>query len=220
MNLRSALLMGASGLVGSFSLRTLLEDPAYGRITLLGRRELPIPVHPKLTQKIVSFANLKVEDFSGIDDLFCALGTTIRKAGSQDAFRQVDFEYPLVAATQAAKSGAKQFILVSSAGADPRSKNFYLRTKGELEQAVTALGLNTVAIFRPGILLGKREEFRAGERMATMIAPALNLLLVGGLRRYRAISAASVGEAMVAAAKLNNSGTAVYEYDQIIQLAR
>jgi uncharacterized protein YbjT (DUF2867 family) len=148
-----------------------------------------------------------------------ALGTTIRKAGSQQAFRRVDFEYPLSAAKQALNAGAKQFILVSSVGADPGSRNFYLRTKGELEQAVSALGFQAVHIFRPSILLGKREEFRAGERVATVIAPVLNLMLMGVLRRYRAIRAATVGRAMVAAARQAIIGVHVYEYDQIAQLA-
>ncbi len=219
-NPRTALLLGASGLVGGFCLRTLLEDPAYGRVTLLGRRELTVPARPKLTQKIVSFENLSAADFSNTDDLFCALGTTIRKAGSQNAFRRVDFEYPLAAAKQALNVGAQRFILVSSVGADAASKNFYLRTKGELEQAVSALGFQAVHIFQPSILLGRREEFRAGERAAIAITPALNLALIGGLRRYRGISAATVGKAMVAAAKQEESGTKIYEYDQIVQLAR
>jgi len=219
MKLRAALLLGASGLVGGFCLRALLEDPAYGRVTLLGRRELTVPAHPKLTQKAVSFANLSAADFADTDDFFCALGTTIRKAGSQDAFRRIDFEYPLAAAKQALNAGAKQCILVSSVGADARSKNFYLRTKGELEQAVGALGFQAVHIFRPSLLLGKREEFRIGERVASVIAPALNLALLGGLRRYRAISAATVGQAMVTAASRDGQGIKIYEYDQIVQLA-
>jgi uncharacterized protein YbjT (DUF2867 family) len=220
---RTALLLGASGLVGGFCLRALLEDPAYGHVALLGRRELTVPAQlpakPRLTQKTVSFENLTAADFANTEDIFCALGTTIRKAGSQEAFRRVDHEYPLAAAKLALNAGAKQFILVSSVGADPGSKNFYLRTKGELEQAVSALGFQAVHIFRPGILLGKREEFRAGERVAAAIAPALNLALIGGLRRYRAIQAATVGTAMVAAARRAVNGTHVYEYDQIVHLA-
>ncbi len=98
-------------------------------------------------------------------------------------------------------------------------KNFYLRTKGELEQAVSELGFPAVHIFRPSILLGKREEFRAGERVATVIAPVLNLALIAGLRRYRAIPAATVGRAMIAAAKQERNGTQVYEYDQIVKLS-
>jgi uncharacterized protein YbjT (DUF2867 family) len=218
-DLHTALVLGGSGLVGGFCLRALLEDPAYGQVILLGRRELAVPAHPRLTQKIVSFENLHATDFASTEDVFCALGTTIRKAGSQDAFRRVDYEFPLAAARQALQSGAKRFILVSSVGADPRSKNFYLRTKGELEQAVSSLGFQAVHIFRPSILLGKREEFRAGERVATVIAPALNLALIGGLRRYRAIQAATVGKAMVAAARQEESGTKIYEYDQIVPLA-
>src|SRR6266700_921850 len=218
-NPHTALLLGGSGLVGGFCLSALLEDPEYVPVTLLGRRELTVPANPKLKQKTVSFENLNAADFANEEDIFCAMGTTIRKAGSQDAFRRVDYEYPLSAAKLALNAGAKQFILVSSVGADAQSKNFYLRTKGELEQAVNALGFRAVHIFRPSILLGKREEFRAGERIATTIAPALNLVLLGGLHRYRAIHAATVGRAMVAIARQAMSGTNVHEYDQIVRLS-
>ena len=211
--------MGASGLVGGFCLQALLAEPAYARIVLLNRRELPLAPHPGLSQKIVSFASLNPNDFTGADDIFCALGTTIRKAGSQEAFRRVDLEYPLAVAREALQAGAEQFVLVSSAGANAASTNFYLRTKGELEQEIGKLGFPAVHIFRPNLLLGKRPEFRLGERVVQLIAPLLNLVMIGGLRRYKAIPAAVVGKAMVAAAKQGKNGTFTYEYDEIIRLA-
>src|SRR5262249_33970699 len=140
MNSKSALLLGASGLVGGFCLPALLAEPGYSRIVLLNRRKLPLEPHSRLEQKIVNFENLVPADFSGIDDVFCALGTTIRKAGSQEAFRRVDLEYPLAAAQCARAAGAGQFVLCSSVGADAKANNFYLRTKGELEEAISKLG--------------------------------------------------------------------------------
>jgi uncharacterized protein YbjT (DUF2867 family) len=208
-------------MVGGFCLQTLLADPSYARVALLNRRMLPIAARlkpPSVTQKTIGFDSLGAEDFAGADDIFCALGTTIRKAGSQEAFRRVDLEYPLGAARLARQAGARQFLLVSSVGADPGSKNFYLRTKGELEQEIAQLGFSALHIFRPSLLLGKRAEFRPGEWVMVPLAPMLNLALWGGLRRYRAIAAATVGKAMVAAAKTESKGTLIHEYDEIVRL--
>jgi len=216
---KTAVLLGASGLVGGYCLQTLLADSRYGRIVLLGRRELAAARHPRLTQKVVDFDSLNQSDFSGAGDVFSALGTTIRKAGSQQAFRHVDVDYPLSAAKLSRQAGARQFLLVSSVGADATAKNFYLRTKGELDQEIGKLGFDALHIFRPSLLLGKREEFRLGERIAMATMPVLNFTMVGGLRRYRAISAASVGRAMVAAAQREKCGTFVYEYEEIRNLA-
>lgn len=216
---RQALLLGASGLVGGFCLQALLAEPAYARIVLLNRRELPAVTHSRLAEKIVDFEKLTVADFAGAGDVFCALGTTIKKAGSQAAFRRVDLEYPLAAARLARQAGAKQFMLVSSVGADASSKNFYLRTKGELETEIGKLGFQAVHIFRPSLLLGRREDFRFGERAIQVIAPALTFVMAGSLRRYRAIQADAVGKALVAAAREEKSGSFVHEYDQIIRLA-
>ncbi len=219
-NGRTAILLGASGLVGGYCLRALLADESYARIVLLNRRALPLAADPHLAQKTISFDSLSPADFAGAHDVFCALGTTIRKAGSQEAFRRVDVEYPLAAARLARQAGARQFVLVSSVGADAKAKNFYLRTKGELEQEIGKLGYDAFHIFRPSLLLGRRQEFRMGERVVQAIAPLLNGVMFGGLRRYRAIPAATVGRAMVAAAAQKQTGTVVYAYDAIIGLAR
>lgn len=216
---KTAALLGASGLIGGFCLQTLLGDPGYTEITALNRRPLLLSAHPKLMQKVVDFEALIPADVQGADDIFCALGTTIRKAGSQAAFRRVDLEYPLAAARAARQAGTTQFVLVSSVGADPASKNFYLRTKGELERELAGVDFRALHIFRPSLLLGRREEFRLGERMMTALAPVFNAAMIGGLRRYRAISAAVVGKAMVVAAGQRKSGTFMYEHDEIVALA-
>jgi uncharacterized protein YbjT (DUF2867 family) len=220
MSSRTAVVLGASGLVGGFCLRVLVDDADYTRVLTFGRRELPPLTRAKVTQRVADLGSLNVEDFRGAQDVFSALGTTIRKAGSQAAFRKIDFELPLRAAHEALKAGAEQFVVVSSVGADPQSKNFYLRTKGELEQELARLPFRAVHIFRPSLLIGKRQEFRLGESLAIAIAPALDLLALGPLRRYHSIRAETVGKAMVGAAKQGTSGTSVYEYDEIIRLAR
>ncbi|HLW52313.1 MAG TPA: NAD(P)H-binding protein [Candidatus Angelobacter sp.] len=216
---RNTVLLGASGLVGGFCLQAVLADASVARVTLLNRRELAIAVDPRLTQKIVNFEELSAADFTGADSVFCALGTTMQKAGSKEAFRRVDLEYPLAAAKAARLARVREFILVSSVGADPRSGNFYLRTKGELEQQLGALGFTTLHIFRPSLLLGRRQEFRLGERVMIVLAPLLNLPLIGGLRRYRAISAENVGKAMTVAARNQGPGVFVYHYKEIVDLA-
>ncbi len=218
MSTRAAVLLGASGMVGGFCLQALLDSRDYGRVVVMTRRQLALAANPKLEQKIVSFDALSAADFAGANDIFCALGTTIRKAGTQEAFQRVDLEYPLAAARQGLSAGATQFLLVSSAGADAAAKNFYLRTKGELEEKLGELGYKALKIFRPGLLLGKREEVRPGERFASRIAPFLNLTLWGPLRHYRSIAAETVGRAMVSAAMQDQSGTIFYEYDQISKL--
>ena len=220
MSSRTAVVLGASGLVGGFCLRALVDDADYTRVLTFGRRELPPLTRAKVSQRVADLGSLSTEDFRGAQDVFSALGTTIRKAGSQESFRKIDFELPLRAAEEALKAGAEQFVVVSSVGADPQSKNFYLRTKGELEQELAKLPFRAVHILRPSLLIGKRQEFRLGESIATVIAPALDLLALGPLRKYHSMRAEIVGKAMVSAAKQGTSGTSVYEYDQIIRLAR
>jgi uncharacterized protein YbjT (DUF2867 family) len=221
MNSRTAVVLGASGLVGGFCLKALVDDADYSRVLTFGRRELPAQMtRAKVTQRVADLASLNAEDFRGAQDVFSALGTTIRKAGSQAAFRQVDLELPLRAAREAVKAGAEQFVVVSSVGADPTSKNFYLRTKGELEQELARLPFRAVHILRPSLLIGKRQEFRLGETIAIKIAPLLDLLTLGSLRRYHSIRAETVGKAMLVTAKLRTTGTHVYEYEEIVRLGR
>jgi len=221
MNSRTAVLLGASGLVGGSCLKALVDDADYTRVLTFGRRELPAQMtRAKVTQRVADLGSLSAEDFRGAQDVFSALGTTIRKAGSQAAFRQVDLELPLRAAQEAVKAGVEQFVVVSSVGADPASKNFYLHTKGEMEQELARLPFRAIHILRPSLLIGKRQEFRLGESLAIKIAPLLDLLTLGGWRRYHSIRAEIVGKAMVAAAKQERAGTHVYEYDEIAKLGR
>ena len=186
MNTRKALLLGASGLIGGHCLALLLQDDTYDEVIVLLRKPLP-QTHPKLTQHLVSFDRLAEHAaWLAADDVYCCLGTTIKKAGSQEAFRKVDFTYAYEAAQLAVANGAEQFLLVSSLGADANSSVFYSRVKGELELAVSALPFTAVSIFQPSLLLGERAEFRLGERLAEPFAKALSFLLLGPLKKYRA----------------------------------
>jgi uncharacterized protein YbjT (DUF2867 family) len=220
MNTRTAVVLGASGLVGGFCLRALVDDPDYSRLVTFGRRELPAFTRAKVAQRVADLENLTPDDFRGVQDVFCALGTTIRKAGSQAAFRHVDLELPLRSAKAALQAGAEQFVVVSSVGADAASKNFYLRTKGEMERELARLPFKAIHILRPSLLIGKRAEFRLGEVIAMALAPALDLVTLGALRKYHSVRAETVGRAMVTAAKQGMSGSSVDEYDGIISLGK
>jgi uncharacterized protein YbjT (DUF2867 family) len=221
---RTAVLLGASGLIGGYCLRDLLAEQAYSRVILLLRRELPLGEvemrAAKVEQRVMDLGGLMSSDFSAVNDVFCALGTTIAKAGSQPAFRAVDYELPMQAARAAKAAGVEQFLLVSSTGASPASGNFYLRTKGELERDLTTLKFSALHIFRPGLLLGQRQEFRLSEALAQRIGPLLNPVMIGRMRRYRSVRARCVADAMVAAATKGRSGTFTYHYDEIVDLAR
>ena len=170
---RTALLAGASGLVGGHLLQRLLADPRYKRVVTVSRKALGIE-HPKLRSLITDFDAIEAA-MAGlgetVDDAFCALGTTIKTAGSRAAFRRVDFGYVVAFARAARAVGARRFMLVSAIGASARSRIFYLRVKGETEEAVAALGYPALHIFRPGLLLGQRAESRPREALGMAGTP-------------------------------------------------
>ncbi len=166
MSAKKALLAGASGLIGGYCLQYLLQDPNYSRIILLTRNKLPVD-HPKCEQHQVEFNELSgYAKVMTADHVFCCLGTTMKNAGSREAFRRVDFEYPLEIARITRQNGAGTFLLVSALNADPNSKIFYNRVKGEVEEAIQALNFPTTFIFRPSLLLGERKENRPGRKSA------------------------------------------------------
>lgn len=219
MERRTACVAGGTGLVGGNLLRLLLEDPAYERVTALVRKPSPL-TQPRLVQATVDFDRLEDSaKLDGSEDVFCCLGTTIRKAGSQEAFRKVDFDYPLRLARLASAAGAKRFLLVTSLGADRDSMVFYSRVKGEVEQAVAKERFEALHIFRPSVLAGDRGESRPGERVAIALMKGLSFLLLGPLRKYRAIEAAVVAKAMVLAARSGTPGVTIHESDEIQALA-
>ena len=205
---RHVLLLGATGLVGRHLLSLLLEDTSIQRVTSLGRRPLDstrdrIASDAKLDHRVVDFDSLAAHgDLFAVDQVFCALGTTIRKAGSRERFRVVDYDYPFAAASLGRKQGATHFLLVSAAGANARSLNFYARVKGELDDAVAALGYRSVTIARPSLLVGERQETRRGEELGSKLGflfPA----------KWKPIRAESVARALVDAARTDSPGVRV-----------
>jgi len=210
---RTALLAGATGLVGSHVLEFLLADPDWSRVVTVGRRTTSRQ-HEKLEQRALDLGELEtVSDLPHVDDVFCCLGTTIKQAGSQPAFRLVDHAFVVGLARAGLHAGATQFLLVSAIGADPDSRVFYSRVKGETEAAIRKLPYRGIQLFRPSLLLGERPEFRLGERIAMLGAPVLPVLLFGRWRRYRPIQAATVARAMVHIAHESPRGPNVFEYD-------
>ena len=218
MSSRTALIAGASGLVGHSCLDTLLASPAYETVIACARRPLP-NAHSRLVVRVVSFDRLDSERPLAVTDAFCALGTTIAAAGSRDAFTRVDLGYVAAFARYARASGALRFVLVSSIGANPAASNFYLRVKGQAEQAVVSVGFVQVDILRPGLLLGERSESRRFEAIAQRLAPAAGLMLGGPLRKYRPVPAGIVGAAMVGTALAEHAGVRVLHYDELVQMA-
>jgi uncharacterized protein YbjT (DUF2867 family) len=204
-------------LVGTHCLQRLLASEVYDSVTVLVRRALPL-ADPKLTQIVADFDRLEEGAASvAAEDVYCCLGTTIKKAGSQEAFRRVDFDYPLELARFSKTRGARRFLMVSALGADARSSVFYNRVKGEVEQAVRELAIEKSYFFRPSLLLGARVEFRLGERVAMAAATLIAPVLVGGLTRYRPIQADAVAAAMVHAARLDLPA-GVIESEEIARL--
>jgi uncharacterized protein YbjT (DUF2867 family) len=216
---RIALVAGASGLVGGFLLKALLEAPDYTRVYALTRRPLGRE-HPKLANRIVTFARM-AEQLKGLSahDAFCCIGTTIAEAGSQEAFREADVDAVLLFARAARAAQATRFVVVSSVGADSRSKKFYLRTKGEMEEAVSDLGFISVDIMQPSLLLGPRKALRPLEITGRIFAPLINPLLTGAREPYRAIPAETVSKAMVGAARRGGRGIYRYTYAAMLQLS-
>ena len=203
---RIALLAGATGLVGRECLRLLSSDGDVAEVRALVRRPLaPESAGPHVRECRTDFDRLREHpEWFEVDWAFCALGTTIRKAGSREAFRRVDFEYPLAIAKLARERGASHFLLVSAQGANARSSVFYYRVKGELEDAVRVLGYPSVTIARPSLLLGDRQEWRLGEEVAKRLAWLLP-------SSRRAVHASQLASALVRAAHASKAGVEIVE---------
>jgi len=217
---KTAVVIGATGLIGTDLVQQLLENELYGRVVVIVRRWMPIQ-HQKLEQEIVDFNQLdQVAHYLARADVFCTLGTTIKKAGSQAAFIQVDKDYPLRLAQLSKQQGAASFLIVTALGANPKSSIFYSRVKGQLEAELQELQLNQLHIFQPSMLLGDRKEVRPGERIASKIMLLLPFLFIGPLKPYKAIHVHTVAKAMIKAAKDVRKGNFTYTSEKIANLAQ
>jgi uncharacterized protein YbjT (DUF2867 family) len=214
----TAVVIGATGLTGNSLVTLLLHDNRFSKVKVL-LRSPSLKQRPGLETVIVDFDDEEslASALHG-DVVFCCVGTTIVKAGSKERFRKVDFEIPVRCATIAHRQNIPQFLLMSAGMANPASKNFYARTKGETEQAIEKIGFPGLHIFRPSVLLGIRKEFRLGELIGKFLILVFYFLLQGRWKKYRPIKAVNVARAMVNIAGSNISGTHVYESDAIKEL--
>ena len=213
--MKTALIIGSSGLVGKQLISLLLESKDYDKVIAFNKREMGLN-HLKLTQHLIDFEN--ISSYKNLiigDDFFCTIGTTIKKAGSKKAFRKVDFSYPKQFAEIAKTNNIKHFLIVSSLGADANSSNFYLKAKGEIEQFLININFESVSIFRPSILKGNRAEFRLGEKIGLTIMNLFSFLFIGKLKKYKPIESETVAKGMFTAAQKNKLGVSIYESDGI-----
>jgi uncharacterized protein YbjT (DUF2867 family) len=210
----TATLVGSTGLIGGYLLEELLNDPYFDTVRILIRRPIDT-THPKLEKKIVDFndSDSLLVALSNSDVLFCAIGSTMKKVkGDKDAYRKIDFEIPVKLARFCKMTGCEKFILVSSAGANSKSMNFYQRLKGETDEVVKEAGLKTVHIMRPSLLLGERKEFRLGENIGKAVMTSLSFLIPD---KYKAIQGKDVAKVMVALSKKNEEGSFIHENSEI-----
>lgn len=214
--MRTAIVLGSTGLIGTELVRLLQASPHYRAIILLNRRPSG-HTGSKIEERIIAFDSPDLTGIAG-DDLYCALGTTRRKAGSDAAQHQVDFEYPARIAARLRERGFRRIALVSSVGADARAARFYLRTKGLLEEAIVDLGFEQTVIARPSFLIGRRIEFRLGEETVLLLLKLLSPLMIRRLRKYRGVPAALVARCLVQALQSDLNGVRLIESDQIAAL--
>jgi len=213
--MKIALIVGSTGLVGSELLKLLVENTEYDKIHVLVRRQIQFE-SPKIIAHIINFDELdNFEPGTSIDHIFCTLGTTIKKAGTKENFRKVDYGYILTLGKMAKEWRTKKFLIVSSLGANAKSAIFYNRVKGEIENALMELQLAHLFIFRPSLLMGNRLEHRGGEKTAIAIYKIINPLFFGKLKKYKGIQAQQVARAMMEMALINNTPQKIFESDEI-----
>jgi uncharacterized protein YbjT (DUF2867 family) len=210
--MKTAMVAGASGLVGSALVRRLAETNEYGQVHILVRKQLDF-VHPKLVQHIVDFDQLENLSFDfRADDAFCTLGTTISKAGSKTAFIRVDYDYVCTFAEKAMELGVTGFFVVSSMGANQSSAIFYNKVKGRMEDDLKKIGFPRLGIFRPSLLLGPRKEKRTGEKFAGWLMTSLDFMIPP---KYKAIDVEKVAKKMIEVALTEDQGIFILESDKL-----
>lgn len=214
-----AVIVGASGLVGSVLLQIVLQENTYQEVLVLVRQPLPLQ-HPKLVQLVINFDQLdKYADAITGHALFCCLGSTRKKTPNLQAYRKVDYDYPVKLAQIALHNQIPQYHLVSAIGADNQSSNFYTRMKGEVENTIAHLGLKTLHIYQPSLLTGNRKEFRLTERIAAAVMKVADTFLIGKLKKYQSIPAATVARAMYKQSLNTDEGLFIHPSDHIKHLA-
>jgi uncharacterized protein YbjT (DUF2867 family) len=221
----TAIVAGGTGLVGRELIRLLLEDRAYDKVIALVRKNIQVNHfhgNEKLVQIITDYSNLDALIEPAVIEhahVFCTLGTTIKKAGSQEQFRKVDLEYPIKLGEIASKGKADAFAIVTAMGANSKSSIFYNRVKGEVEQGLRELNLRSLYMLRPSLILGDRDEVRVGEKLGSLVSRAITPLMIGGLRTYRPIHTKTIATGLIKSAKSGQTGAHVLLSAQIVELA-
>ena len=220
MKARTAVVFGASGLIGRSLIDELSASDTYILIKIFVRKETGFSEKEKIEEHLIDFSRLNEysEIFTG-DDLFICLGTTIKKAGSVKMMEEIDRDLPVSICKIASANGFKRVAVVSSIGADSLSSNNYLRIKGEMEQQILALTFESIAILRPSILLGKRMEKRFGESVGKVFIKLFGFILTGKLRKYRGIESKDVAKAMIRILN-ENTEKKIFESDMIKQISK
>lgn len=212
--MKTALVVGATGLVGKELISELILNSNYQKVIVLSRRELKVS-HPKLEVVFIDFNQLEVQNITDkVDECFCSLGTTQKKSGKQGLY-QVDFEFVLKLAQLCNRNNISKFIVVSSQGANPNSAFFYMKTKGQMEEAVKKTGIETVYIVRPSLITGAREEKRFAELLGSYLYKFFTPLMIGKLRKLRPVSGTQIAKSMIALAQRNEKGNFTIESDFI-----
>jgi len=212
---RRAIIIGASGLIGSKLLNLLLDSRDYDGVVSLARKKLQ-KNHAKLKQEIVKFDQPETYlKFVAGDVLFCCLGTTQKQTPDKEEYYKIDHDYPVNMARAALDNGVKEFHFVSAIGADVTSSNFYLKTKGEAERDLKKVGLRTLLIYQPSLLTGRTRKKRLGERVFAVIMKVINPFLMGGLKKYKSIEGAAVASAIYNQSLKDKKGVFVYTTDKI-----
>lgn len=214
----TALVFGASGLTGKFVIEHLINDPDYELIKIFVRKELKIQ-HGKIRQVVINPDNIELISNEVVGDhLYCCIGSTIKKAGSKEVFYKTDHDLVERIAKIASSNKVRSFVVISSIGAKDRSSNFYLNTKGKMEESIKTFNFNNLSIVRPSMLLGIRHEKRLFEEAGKIVVRLLSPLLIGVTKKYKPIHASTVAKAMIKIAK-DLKGTNIIESDQLEILA-
>jgi len=213
--MQSSIIIGATGFVGSYLVQEILNSPTFDSVTALVRKPT-FTTHPKLKEIIFDFRDeTAIESLEPVNHVFCCLGTTIKTAGSKEAFRFVDYELPLRFAKWAESTQAESFSIVTAIGANSDSSIFYNQVKGNVEDEIKTLNIPTIQIFQPSLIMGSRKEFRLGELIGKGIMAILNPLMIGPGKKYRGIHAQTIAKGMVQYLEKSNPGITIFESDKI-----
>ena len=218
LNMKTAIILGATGLTGGILLQELIKDTRYKKIKLFSRRSAAVK-NEKVEEHLVDLLNLdEHKDSFKADEVFCCIGTTKNKTPDEETYRKIDFGIPVNAARIAKENGCSTFVVISALGADPKSSMFYNRTKGEMEREIQKLNIKNSFFLEPSLIAGDREEKRGFENMAKQVMKVVNYALVGPLEKYRSIHPKAIAKAMV---KVANEGypKQVIPSDEIKELA-